>query len=1036
MNKGLNLSHFYLELVIHFKYLEMKARKLIFFYFITYVHLLNAQSPKLPVVLPPTPEAASIAKYSELTGGAYHGGSQASIPLYQIKMKEFSFPISINYASNGLKVDEIPSRVGLGWNLNAGGVITRTVNGKPDDQTTRLLPTVSLSSYSAVHYFYDLIDEGAGYDAEPDEFRISAPGLSGKFVLDTGNHVVLIPYSNLKVDVNFLATSGPYYEFVVTNTEGIKYYFGGAGAIDVTSNHNLSGKLSGFNQVNTGFFLRKMEFLNKDSINFYYSNVAIQNYTGLTHTAYEGVGLWSGSSSCPQAACTIGGASFSESVSDIRYNSRLLDSIRGSDGSRIVFTYGTRPDSGGDKRLTGITITEAEVLKKYSLTYYDQTDNSGCHTVSSFNKRFFLNELKYWAEKNSVATDTLFHKFEYVELSSLPGRLICAQDDYGYYNGKSNTNLLPSGYSSSNFGGYAVADRSSDGAYAVKGLLNKIIYPTGGNDSIIYEPNSSGGPGVRVKQIRSFDPVSSTSNSKYYKYTTLNNLSGSSGLPLYALTYITSAYTATIACDGSSNLYRVCKSDVLSSNSNASQYYYDNNPYVYSAVLESDDPNFRNGVIEHIYEAEALAGYASTVIGDDILYLPTDTYTWHQGYELATNYYDSTLTLIKSINNYYHEDTAVNKTVQGVVVRAKYDWPEPSGTIGTADIAPWDVAQVLYNSQWIKHDSTVIKEYDALSHLVISKTTNFYGTPTNILPSRIETLDSKGLVIKEEFKYPTDSSTTSPYQRMIANNILSPVIETKTSRNNNLINTVANNYYDFSESTSSGYPVIIKPKTIQIKKGTGSFEPRIRFSRYDAKGNINEMSKENDMKLSYIWDYNKYYPIAEVKNADSASIAYTSFEADSKGGWTFSGSLNATYSITGSKSYLVSGGNITKSGLTNTTYIVSYWGRSGSVNVNSSGPTKTGKTIGSWTYYEHEVTTTSITISGSNYIDELRLYPKGAFMISYTYTPLAGITSQSDPAGHIIFYDYDSFNRLKTVKDEDGNILKRMEYKYKGAYQD
>ena len=142
---------------------------------------------------------------------------------------------------------------------------------------------------------------------------------------------------------------------------------------------------------------------------------------------------------------------------------------------------------------------------------------------------------------------------------------------------------------------------------------------------------------------------------------------------------------------------RVCYSSVLSSNSNAAQYYYDNNAYVYTTVLESNDSSFKNGVIEHVYAAEGLAGYSTALMGDDIFQMPTNTYTWHHGYELATNYYDSTLTLKKSVSNYYHEDTAVNKMIRGLAVRAKYYLPQPQSneTIYQAHIDPWDVGEYL-----------------------------------------------------------------------------------------------------------------------------------------------------------------------------------------------------------------------------------------------------------------------------------------------------------------------------------------------------
>ena len=210
---------------------------------------------------------------------------------------------------------------------------------------------------------------------------------------------------------------------------------------------------------------------------------------------------------------------------------------------------------------------------------------------------------------------------------------------------------------------------------------------------------------------------------------------------------------------------------------------------------------------------------------------------------------------------------------------------------------------------------------------------------------------------------------------------------------------------------------------------------RIAFLKYDINQNLIEQKLINNISKSYIWDYQKSYPIAEVINADSASVCYTSFEADGKGGWSYSGSTNISYFLTGAKSYFTGGGNITKTGLSSGIYIVSYWGRSGSVNVNSAGPTRTGKTIGSWTYYEHELSATSIAISGNNYIDELRLYPKGAQMTTATYIPLVGVNSQCDVNNRILFYEYDSTGRLKLIKDEDGKILKYTEYKYQGTSQ-
>lgn len=54
-----------------------------------------------------------------------------------------------------------------------------------------------------------------------------------------------------------------------------------------------------------------------------------------------------------------------------------------------------------------------------------------------------------------------------------------------------------------------------------------------------------------------------------------------------------------------------------------------------------------------------------------------------------------------------------------------------------------------------------------------------------------------------------------------------------------------------------------------------------------------------------------------------------------------------------------------------------------------------------------------------------------ALVTSYTHLPLKGISTVTDSKGYIIYYYYDSFGRLSSVKDASGNILKENQYNYK-----
>jgi YD repeat-containing protein len=68
---------------------------------------------------------------------------------------------------------------------------------------------------------------------------------------------------------------------------------------------------------------------------------------------------------------------------------------------------------------------------------------------------------------------------------------------------------------------------------------------------------------------------------------------------------------------------------------------------------------------------------------------------------------------------------------------------------------------------------------------------------------------------------------------------------------------------------------------------------------------------------------------------------------------------------------------------------------------------------------------------GTVWFDELRLYPADAQMTTYTYDPLIGMTSQTDPNGKTTYYEYDSFGRLLRIKDHNGTIIKQNTYHYK-----
>lgn len=104
-------------------------------------------------------------------------------------------------------------------------------------------------------------------------------------------------------------------------------------------------------------------------------------------------------------------------------------------------------------------------------------------------------------------------------------------------------------------------------------------------------------------------------------------------------------------------------------------------------------------------------------------------------------------------------------------------------------------------------------------------------------------------------------------------------------------------------------------------------------------------------------------------------------------------------------------------------YIVSYWRLP-----------RTSAVPAAWQYVESSMDigpdTPPFTLpTSSAYVyDELRILPVGAQMTTCAYTPGVGKISETDVNGTTTYYDYNKFGLLKTVRDDDGTVVKRFIY--------
>jgi hypothetical protein len=88
-------------------------------------------------IQPPSPEAAALGKYVDFPQVPSSGVQPISIPLYELRSGRLKLPISLSFHASGNLVGQDSTWAGLGWSLNAGGVIVREVKDVPDDYKMR-----------------------------------------------------------------------------------------------------------------------------------------------------------------------------------------------------------------------------------------------------------------------------------------------------------------------------------------------------------------------------------------------------------------------------------------------------------------------------------------------------------------------------------------------------------------------------------------------------------------------------------------------------------------------------------------------------------------------------------------------------------------------------------------------------------------------------------------------------------------------------------------------------------------------------------
>jgi hypothetical protein len=336
-----------------------------------------------------------------------------------------------------------------------------------------------------------------------------------------------------------------------------------------------------------------------------------------------------------------------------------------------------------------------------------------------------------------------------------------------------------------------------------------------------------------------------------------------------------------------------------------------------------------------------------------------------------------------------------------------------------------------------RQSSITETDFDTQGHTFTKITTYGYDNPKHLLPTQIAVSDSENSTRTEKIQYPGDHTAgdlnKNVLDKLVAINRLKVPYLSAVYQGTTLLN-LTRVTFDNTWSNNDRQ-VLVKRKEFFNKDAALTKSDFVEFKAYDSEGNPLAAMGKTGVSTAYLWDYNDRYPIAEIVGATAAEVAYTSFESNGTGNWKYSST--ATYddtSPTGRKCLQL--GSLQKSGLDPaTTYRLSYCFKAGAT-ISVSGGKSTDISVttlpNGWSVTTRKISgATSITINGSGYVDEVRLHPAKAQMITYTYDPLVGVTSITDANRATTYYRYDNLNRLKAVADHQGNILKTFRYHHK-----
>ncbi|CAA7196830.1 hypothetical protein [Chryseobacterium potabilaquae] len=967
---------------------------------------------------PQSPNSTPFAVTGKYPVNMYKGVPIIGIPLFANGKNHFK--ISLDYNVKSVKPSTIPTWVGLGWNLNVGGSITRIVNGGVDEvyqgmytpynrfsylDNYSTLDNANWNSQEAMQNYHSANLQYISGDVtnvvpDPDEFIINVGGITGSFYLNEKGKWIGRTREGRTFKVEYAYKSdyllkektivgGQYggtrtenlkrilYGFTITMDDGVKYIFG----LDDTAIEFSSPSPSpdSFNSqvIASSWQIKEIQYPNGKTIKFNYERDerAIFMVNKSSNASWYTQGSNNGN-----IGNSGSGGNYNTYTSN-RLNNVFLKKVEGED-----FIINFNRSETNQKEYEELEVPTGQWIPPYThhfksytrhkhwykldgITITDKAGKAIKNIVFNYNNdsndRLLLNNLSI----NSIEK----YSFQY-NAQKLPNYTSDKIDGWGFYNGNN--------FESDYFSMYTMTPDQQKDIYqntyptykapnlnlSKAGVLEQITYPTGGKTNFEYELNDYSKYGDKDINENALKIIPTTSN----------QIAG--GLRIKRIS----------SCNENNNCINKTYSYLNDGGTSSSGIL----PYKPIYVLEGNDSSvnlnfweFNSNSFQSIKDEDNSVGYSKVTEIDDhggktesyFTNLDQMDYADKRGVYFGwyvnalfkqLPYLSFSLMRGKPLKEVVYSstkkisETSYLYTQQTDYLKAYTFISKQFGQAGS-----WgpltDIGGVSYGALLDAHQVNFNTSFLAQKKTTVDNVEtieqNFYDYTYNN-PTSIWKTEGNGDVHVTTYKYASDIHNPA----MLGAYMVGVPISQEEKKNNKIVSKTET-VYPISLPTAQTGNLLLPISELYFDPQNNAASTEITYDLYDSKGNLQQYTTKDGVPVSLVWGYNQTQPIAKIEGAMYTQV---------------SGLIAGI--ISASDADAVQGTEASENAL-----IIA-------LDAFRTLPA---------------LVTTQIT--------------------TYTYNPQIGVTSITPTSGVRENYIYDSANRLEKVIDVNGKVLKEYKYNYK-----